>query len=319
MAGIRATPGEGITARKWNALVAELATSIRGGQGLEVRRQGGYVVLSLREDPAPKVYPARIVAVLGPGQGVTPSALNLGYRVARVGLPDSAAIDIPPDRVVDRVNYTGDVALEPAPVGSFGLIREFRDGAGQSLPHFAVWKEAPAVTPACPESLRDGSLRDGVSAAGFFARQVELVVDDAANDNAPSPGDAQGPAGEATGMSMDERSETIELEDLGNEGWTGAVAVPAGATTCKAQLVANGDGTDPPLCELILGTSLAGHDPVYTGAAGILLPGEVGPAGRTAMSGVFSVEGDGYVHVEVRDPAHGTGLGKGVLHFLFGN
>lgn len=310
----RARPGEVITAAQWNALVAATLGGIHGGQGIDVRRQDGRVTISLREDPAPRVYPARIVAQLGPGLAL-PSALNVGYRVARVGLPDDAAIDVPPDRVVGRPDYTGDVLLVPAPVGSFGLIREFRDDAGTSLPHFEVWKEAAAVELACPQGA-GGSLRDGVFGVGFFG-DAELVVSEMAG-GMDEEGGARGLAAEATSM-MDATpwDAEVEIDDLAVLGREYVVPVPRGATVASAQLVTLGAGGTAPKAAITLGRSNTGANPLLEGGAGLVVNGDLSQDSRVALKVNIDVTAIGFLHFRLVAPNTGSNLGSGVVAVRF--
>ena len=313
MTNLRKRPGEPLLARDWNALVAELATSIRAGQGIDVRRAGTGVTISLREDPAPKVYPARIVEVLGPAAGERESALNLGYRVARVGLPDSAAIDFEPEPVVGRIDYTGDVWLSPAPVGSPGLIREYRDDAGQSLPYFEVWKEAPRVDPACPEGGGEAAGGNAAGGLGFGARIVELAV-------AGPQEDANGPSGERQDETMSEHdwSASVEFEDFSRSGEEKTIPVPRGAQWASLQLVALGPGDgNPPVVEVVLGKSNTGSNPVFRGEASLLLTGQQGENKRVAYADGIPVNAVGHLHLRLRGLSNTSSTGSGEVHVNF--
>lgn len=145
-----AVPGQPILASEWNRLVAAATAAIRAGQGVEVRSGPEGVTISLAEGARPIETPARIVEVLGPPAGDEPTALNLGYRAARAGLPDDAAVTFEPARVVNRPDYTGDAVLVPARVGDPCAIRRWFDEGGP-LPYLAVWTEAFALDLACED------------------------------------------------------------------------------------------------------------------------------------------------------------------------
>lgn len=310
MTDLRARAGEAITADKWNRLVAEWLGSIVGGPGIDVRVANGRVSISLREGSAARVWPARIVAVLGPAGGATPTALNLGYRVARAGLGDDAAIDIPPARVVGRINYTGDVALVPAPVGSEGLLRDWVLPDGTSEPRFEVWREAPVVTPACPE----GAGVAGGGGGGDAARNV-LATSVLAEMGVLVRADGTGLGGAvAEGASMEE---VVEFEDLANVGDWRQVAVPAGATSANCQALAHADGGDEPLGEIEVGLSVVEGVAVYDGAGEMVIDGTGGVDGRTAMTGAFDVWASRWLYLRLRTPGSGSPVGRARVVVVF--